>query len=87
MGFNAVVAAACSARLFCSRPNSTIAEKGPIATRYAREAVYRGLEMTLEQALRYETDLTIILQTTDDRAEGVRAFVDKRKPQFKRSGS
>lgn len=60
-----------------------IAERGPIAVRYAKEAVSRGLEMTLEQALRYETDLTIILQTTQDRAEGVRAFLEKRKPQFK----
>ncbi len=38
--------------------------------------------MTLEQALRYETDLTVILQTTEDRAEGVRAFLEKRKPKF-----
>jgi enoyl-CoA hydratase/carnithine racemase len=61
----------------------SIAEKGPIATRYAKEAIHRGLDMPLDQALRYETDLTIILQTTSDRAEGVRAFVDKRKPEFK----
>jgi enoyl-CoA hydratase len=61
-----------------------IAARGPIATRYAKEAVHRGAGMTLEQALRYETDLTIILQTTEDRAEGVRAFVEKRKqPDFK----
>jgi enoyl-CoA hydratase len=60
-----------------------IAERGPIAVRYAKEAVNRGLEMTLEQALRYETDLTIILQTTEDRAEGVRAFLEKREPEFK----
>lgn len=60
-----------------------IAERGPIAVRYAKEAVQRGLEMTLEQALRYETDLTIILQTTEDRAEGVSAFLEKRKPNFK----
>jgi enoyl-CoA hydratase len=61
----------------------SIAEKGPIATRFAKEAIHRGLDMTLEQALRYETDLTIILQTTEDRAEGVRAFVEKREPEFK----
>ena len=60
-----------------------IADRGPIAVRYAKEAVSRGLDMTLEQALRYETDLTIILQTTEDRAEGVRAFLEKRTPQFK----
>jgi enoyl-CoA hydratase/carnithine racemase len=59
-----------------------IAERGPIAVRYAKEAVRRGLEMPLEQALRYETDLTVILQTTKDRAEGVRAFLEKRSPKF-----
>jgi enoyl-CoA hydratase len=63
---------------------SAIAARGPIATRYAKESVHRGADMTLDQALRYETDLTIILQTTEDRAEGVRAFVEKRKqPDFK----
>jgi len=59
-----------------------IAARGPLAVRYAKEAVARGLDMTLEQALRFETDLTIILQTTEDRAEGVRAFLEKRQPRF-----
>lgn len=60
-----------------------IAEVGPLAVRYAKEAVLRGVDMPLEQALRFETDLTIILQTTEDRAEGVRAFLEKRRPEFK----
>lgn len=60
-----------------------IAERGPLATGYAKEAVNRGIDMPLEQALRFETDLTVILQTTEDRAEGVRAFIEKRKPNFK----
>ncbi|HUS82361.1 MAG TPA: enoyl-CoA hydratase-related protein [Dehalococcoidia bacterium] len=60
-----------------------IAERGPLAVRYAKEAVLRGMEMPLEQALRFETDLTVILQTTEDRAEGVRAFLEKRGPHFK----
>lgn len=59
-----------------------IAAKGPIATRLAKEAVHRGLDMPLDQALRYELDLTILLQTTEDRAEGVRAFLEKRPPRF-----
>ena len=59
-----------------------IAERGPIATRMGKEAVQRGSEMTLEQALRYETDLTVLLQSTADRAEGVRAFAEKRPPRF-----
>ncbi len=60
-----------------------IAERGPLAVQYAKEAISYGLEMPLEQAMRFETDLTIILQTTEDRAEGVRAFLDKRTPKFK----
>lgn len=60
-----------------------MASRGPIALRYAKEAVRRGLEQPLDQALRYETDLTVILQSTEDRAEGVRAFLEKREPKFK----
>ncbi len=60
-----------------------IARRGPIAVQYAKEAVSRGTEIPLEQALRYETDLTILLQATKDRAEGVKAFVEKRQPDFK----
>ena len=59
-----------------------IASRGPIATRLGKEAIWRGLAMPVEQALRFETDLTLLLQTTKDRAEGVRAFLEKRPPRF-----
>lgn len=59
-----------------------IAGRGPIATRLAKEAVWRGLDQDFEQALRFETDLTLLLQTTKDRAEGVQAFIEKRPPVF-----
>jgi enoyl-CoA hydratase/carnithine racemase len=59
-----------------------IAERGPLGLRYAKEAVHQGLELPLDQALRYEADLSVILQTTQDRAEGVRAFFEKRPPRF-----
>nr|MCC7365633.1 hypothetical protein [Dehalococcoidia bacterium] len=61
---------------------ATIASRGPIATELAKEATWRGLTIPFEQALRFETDLTMLLQTTTDRAEGVRAFLEKRPPQF-----
>lgn len=60
----------------------TICARGPIAARYAKDALRHGLEMPLAQALHYETELTILLQDTADRAEGVDAFVSKRTPQF-----
>ncbi|OGO21432.1 MAG: hypothetical protein A2144_03210 [Chloroflexi bacterium RBG_16_50_9] len=61
----------------------TIAGKGPIAVRYIKEAVNKGLDMTLEQGLRLEADLYFLLHTTEDRTEGIRAFLGKKAPRFK----
>ena len=60
----------------------TIAEKAPIALRYVKEAVNKGMDLTLEQGLHLEADLYCLLQTTADRVEGIRAFLEKRSPQF-----
>jgi enoyl-CoA hydratase len=57
--------------------------RGPIAVRYAKEAVNKGMDMTLAQGLRLEADLSFLLQSTKDRAEGIKAFLDKRKATFK----
>ncbi len=78
---NAVTAAG-EALAEAERRAAAICARGPLAVRYAKEAVAHGLDMPLGQALRYETDLTVILQTTADRAEGVRAFLEKRAPRF-----
>lgn len=53
------------------------------ALRFIREAVYKGMEMPLEQALRMEGDLYLLLFTTEDRTEGIKAFREKRKADFK----
>jgi len=60
-----------------------IAAKGPIALRYIKEAVNKGLDLTLDQGLRLEADLYFLLHTTADRAEGITAFLEKRPPQCK----
>jgi enoyl-CoA hydratase/carnithine racemase len=60
----------------------TIAHHAPIATRFAKEAIQRGPEIPLDEALRYEMDLYLLLQTTQDRVEGVKSFKEKRKPVF-----
>lgn len=57
--------------------------KGPVALRLAKEAVYKGMDMTMEQGIRLEQDLYVLLQTTADRAEGVRSFLRKQRPKFK----
>ncbi len=56
--------------------------RAPIAVRYAKEAVNKGMDMTLEQGLRLEADLSFLLQTTEDRAEGIKAFLEKRTAYF-----
>ena len=54
----------------------------PIGVRYAKEAVGKGIDLTLEQGLRLEADLNVILQSTSDRSEGLRSFFEKRPPKF-----
>jgi len=60
----------------------SIADTAPIALRYAKEAVVSGLELPLADGLRLENDLSTLLRTTEDRVEGARAFVEKRKPTW-----
>jgi enoyl-CoA hydratase len=60
-----------------------ILTRGPVAVRLVKDAVRKGYDMTLDQGIRLEEDLYALLQTTADRAEGVRAFLDKRKPLFR----
>jgi enoyl-CoA hydratase len=60
-----------------------LAGRAPVAVRYAKEAVVKGLGMSLEDGLRLEGDLSTLLRTTEDRLEGARAFLEKRRPIWK----
>jgi enoyl-CoA hydratase len=59
-----------------------LASRAPLAIRYAKEAVVKGLGMSLDDGLRLEGDLSTLLRTTEDRLEGARAFLEKRKPNW-----
>ena len=59
-----------------------LAQGAPRAQEAARDAVHRGLDVTLADGLRLESDLNLLLSTTTDRAEGIAAFFDKRAPRF-----
>jgi enoyl-CoA hydratase/carnithine racemase len=59
-----------------------MASKAPIALRYTKEAISKGMEMTLEQGLRLEADLYLLLHTTQDRTDGIQAFRGKKIPKF-----
>jgi len=59
-----------------------ILKNGPVAIRFAKKAINRGLQMSLHDALLMEATLFGELFETDDTTEGVKAFLDKRKPVF-----
>ena len=60
-----------------------IASKSPISIRAAKQAILRASDTTLEIGLDYERVLFYSLFTTEDACEGMRAFLEKRKPVFK----
>ncbi len=59
-----------------------IAEKSPVALRLAKEAVKTAARSTLDEGLRREIDLFALCFSSADKDEGVRAFLEKRKPEF-----
>ena len=60
-----------------------IAEKSPLTVRAAKEAVNRSYETTLREGLLFERRLFNALFSTEDQAEGMAAFAEKRTPQFR----
>lgn len=58
-------------------------QRAPLALEYAKEAVRDGAELRLREGLALEADLNTLLQTTEDRAEGIAAFLQKRAPRFR----
>ncbi len=60
-----------------------LAAQAPLAIRYLRDAVYGGLDGSLDEGIKLEAYLGGLLRTTDDRVEGLAAFREKRKPDFK----
>ena len=59
-----------------------MAKLPPLAIRLAKRCINRGLQTDIDSGLEYERYAASILIDTDDRKEGMRAFVEKRSPQF-----
>lgn len=62
---------------------ATLASKAPVAARYIIEAVNKGLDMPFAAAQIFEATLFGLVSTTEDMREGTRAFLEKRKAEFK----
>ena len=60
-----------------------LAAKAPIAVRYIIDAVNKGLQMPLPDAQVFEATLFGLVAATEDMREGTKAFLEKRKPEFK----
>jgi enoyl-CoA hydratase len=61
---------------------ASISNASPLAVGYAKEAAHLALEVPLAAGMAIEADLAALLLTTVDRAEGMAAFAEKRKPTY-----
>jgi enoyl-CoA hydratase len=62
---------------------STLAAKAPVAARFILDAVNKGLQMTVGEGQILEATLFGLVASTDDMREGTKAFLEKRKAEFK----
>ena len=62
---------------------TVIAGNAPLSVRQAKKSMAYGMQMDLKTAFRFEIEAYNRLVPTEDRQEGIRAFNEKRKPQFK----
>lgn len=60
-----------------------MAQRGPAAQRLAKEALRAALDLPLSEGLRLEGDLYVLLQSTEDREEGIASFREKRRPRYR----
>jgi enoyl-CoA hydratase/carnithine racemase len=62
---------------------SVVARRPPLAAKMAKQAVLAADEMPLSGGLSYERRLYELTMATEDRAEGMNAFLEKRRPEFR----
>jgi len=60
-----------------------IAAKPPLAVKFAKEAVLKAFETSLGEGLEFERKSFYLLFASEDKREGMKAFIEKRKPEFK----
>ena len=82
LGFVAKVVPAAVAREEVSALAETIASRAPLGVRWVKQVIDRGLDASLASALHLEAESAGHTFGTDDRKEGMRAFLEKRPPKF-----
>ena len=77
------VAPAAELRALTEKLAGTFLKRGPLALDIALESVLRGTEVGMDEGLRIEADLFGIISSTKDMREGLTAFLEKRKPNYR----
>lgn len=67
----------------CKKMAKRISSMGPVGVRFTKEAINQGLDMDQEKAFNIEADLFGVIFSTADQKEGMKAFLEKRKAEFK----
>lgn len=67
----------------CRQLAAKILAASPIGVRQAKKAIHEGLQVSLDQGLAIEAEAWLVNFATEDRREGLGAFLEKRKPQFR----
>ncbi|MDG5820496.1 enoyl-CoA hydratase-related protein [Natronococcus sp. A-GB7] len=62
--------------------SASMAEKSPLALEFAKKAIKAGSRMGIEEGLEYESELFVQLFATEDKDEGIEAFLEGREPEF-----
>ena len=62
---------------------NTIQTKAPVAIKMAKRAINKGLEMDLASGIAFEAEAYTTTFSSEDRLEGMTAFLEKREPHFK----
>jgi enoyl-CoA hydratase/carnithine racemase len=60
-----------------------ICQKGPLGVRAIKEAMIRGSNMPIDEGLELENKLSSQVRASEDAKEGIKAFIEKRKPEWK----
>ena len=82
IGLVSQVAPATEAAEEASKLALRMAAMAPYSLRFAKEAINKGMDMTMDQGLRLEADLYFLMQTTRDRVEGITCYLQKKAPHF-----
>jgi enoyl-CoA hydratase len=60
-----------------------IAKKSPVALEFIKDTVKASVRMPLDEGVRFETTYCGLAFSSEDKEEGVKAFLEKREPEFK----